>query len=180
MREKITIVYPYDELTEEVKEKAVENLWDINVDCEWWEQFVYNDAINISMEITEFDLDYRRYVCADISDPIYTAEKILENHGEKCDTYKLAKAFLKRIAPLLKKRERVENILNLHERHCLVDLFYKLKEQIEKESEEFKKDLCEEYASILQKEYDYLTSREAIEETIRANEYEFTEDGRLA
>lgn len=30
---------------------------------------------------------------------------------------------------------------------------------------------------ILQKEYDYLTSREAIVETIQANEYEFNEHG---
>jgi hypothetical protein len=32
----------------------------------------------------------------------------------------------------------------------------------------------------LEAEYEYLTSDEAITETIRSNEYEFTEDGRRA
>lgn len=32
----------------------------------------------------------------------------------------------------------------------------------------------------LEEEYDYLTSDEQVEESIRANEYEFTEDGRIA
>jgi len=32
---------------------------------------------------------------------------------------------------------------------------------------------------MLQKEYEYETSEEAIVETIKANEYEFTEDGNL-
>lgn len=34
--------------------------------------------------------------------------------------------------------------------------------------------------SQLEKEYDYQTSDEAVEEAIRANEYEFTEDGEIA
>jgi hypothetical protein len=42
---------------------------------------------------------------------------------------------------------------------------------------DFKYGLLEEYLSILKKEYDYLTSQEAIEETIHANEYEFTGSG---
>lgn len=45
---------------------------------------------------------------------------------------------------------------------------------------EFLKELLQEYLSILSNDYDYLTSREAIVETINANEYEFYEDGRMA
>ena len=33
---------------------------------------------------------------------------------------------------------------------------------------------------MLRNEYEYLTSEEAVIESIRANEYEFTEDGKLA
>lgn len=50
----------------------------------------------------------------------------------------------------------------------------------EDNEEEFLKLLLEEYANILQKDYEYLTSEEAIIETIRANEYEFSKDGVLA
>lgn len=39
-------------------------------------------------------------------------------------------------------------------------------------------DLLHEYLSILQKEWDYQTSEEAIIETIKANEYEFFANGR--
>jgi hypothetical protein len=44
---------------------------------------------------------------------------------------------------------------------------------------EFEADLISEYAHMLQREYDYLTSEEAIRETIEANDYDFTEDGKL-
>lgn len=39
--------------------------------------------------------------------------------------------------------------------------------------------LLEDYRIMLNKEYEYLTSDEVIKETIEANEYEFTEDGKL-
>lgn len=39
---------------------------------------------------------------------------------------------------------------------------------------------CETALSLLQAEYDYLLSEENVEENIRANEYEFTEDGKPA
>ena len=53
-------------------------------------------------------------------------------------------------------------------------------EELEKWTEEYTEALCQEYASLLQKEYEYLTSREAMEENIRANEYEFNEDGEIS
>ena len=52
-------VYKFDELDESTKQAAIEKLWDINVDYEWWE-FTYEDAANIGLKITEFDLDRHR------------------------------------------------------------------------------------------------------------------------
>lgn len=46
--------------------------------------------------------------------------------------------------------------------------------------EDFKKALLQDYLSMLQGEYDYQTSEEQVLESIRANEYLFTEDGELA
>ena len=45
--------------------------------------------------------------------------------------------------------------------------------------EEFQRTICEDYLIILQMECEYLTSEEAVIETIEANEYEFTVDGDL-
>lgn len=43
----------------------------------------------------------------------------------------------------------------------------------------FARALSEEYLSILRQEYDYQTSEEAIKGTIEANDYDFTEDGKI-
>ena len=47
-------------------------------------------------------------------------------------------------------------------------------------SDEFLKALLEEYRIILTNEFEWLTSDEAIIDTLRANEYEFNEDGSRA
>jgi hypothetical protein len=44
---------------------------------------------------------------------------------------------------------------------------------------EFLCDLLEDYRIILSKEYNYQTSEETIKETIEANDYEFTAEGKL-
>ena len=45
--------------------------------------------------------------------------------------------------------------------------------------DEFRVSILEDYRIMLQKQYEYLCSEEAIIETIEANDYEFTEDGKL-
>ncbi len=45
---------------------------------------------------------------------------------------------------------------------------------------EFLNTLLQDYAQILQKEYEYLMSDEMVDESIIANEYEFNEDGSRA
>jgi len=47
------------------------------------------------------------------------------------------------------------------------------------DEDDFKHGLLEEYLSILQKEYDYLTSEESIIESIQCNEYDFDINGNL-
>lgn len=32
----ITTAYTFRELSDEAKQKAIQNLWNINDDCEWW------------------------------------------------------------------------------------------------------------------------------------------------
>jgi hypothetical protein len=47
-------------------------------------------------------------------------------------------------------------------------------------TEDLEKDLLEDYFLMLSEEYDFLTSKEQVKESILANEYTFTEDGLLA
>lgn len=157
MREivKRVMAYQYDELSDEARDKAVEGMYDINVDHEWWE-FTFEDANNIGLEITEFD-SYHGTIGGKLTqDANEVVMAIQDNHGESCDTYKLSKEYEGRLYKLDEDEEEIED---------------------EEKASEFERALLEEYLSILRKEYEYLTGREAIEEIIRANEYEFTEDG---
>lgn len=151
-------VFSFDELDEDARQNALEKLWDINVDHEWW-NFTFEDARNIGLKITEFDLDRNRYAKGEFIDPApEVAEKILSDHGKDCETYKTAKAFLDTI-----KEEYPNND-------------YDYDEIIEKD---FLYSLLEDYSIMLQKEYEYLTSEEAIIETIKANDYQFDKEGNL-
>ena len=172
MREITTKVYMYDELSEDVREKVLEKMWDVNVSHEWWD-FVYMDAEEIGLEIKEFDLDRGLYCRGKwIAEAKEAADKILEKHGETCETHKDALHFKTESEQTQTKFEQNENYDSEYEE-------FEDSEEYETACDEFLKVLLEDYRSILQKEYDYLTGREAIEETIRMHEWEFTEDGKI-
>lgn len=166
----ITItVYKFNELSEDIQDKVIERQSDINVDYDWWE-FVYEDAEQIGLKITEFDTD--RYCKGNFIDSAKeTAHKIIDNHGENCETYKTASEYLK-------------------DRDNLIDTFpkdkdeeideYKLDNDLDDLDSEFLRSLLEDYRIILRNEYEYLTSRESIIETIEINDYDFTIDGKIA
>ena len=172
MRTKTTtvVLYKFEELTDDAKQKAIENLYDINVNFDWWE-YTYEDAKMIDCTIKGFDIDrgsYCKLVCDDAHE---TAHLIAENHGEDCDTYKLAAEYLKDHDKTIDGAERDKDGELANE--------YAVDNLLDELNEEFQRALGEEYLSLLRKEYEYLTSEDAIVETIQANEYEFTEDGKL-
>ena len=166
-----TKVCPFDELSDEAKEKAVESLYDINVDYEWWDS-VYDDAATIGLKITEFDLDRGAYCRGDWTEVAEdVARLILENHGKACETYKDAWEFQNAVGVQGSIFEDRGDYDPEYEEFTDSDQYQEL-------CEEFRRTICEDYRIILQKEYEYRTSEEAIIETIEANEYEFTEDGK--
>lgn len=163
-------VYEFNELSEEAKEKAIEKLWNINVDYEWWD-CVYDDAENIGLKIKEFDLDRGSYVKGEFTISAQeVASNIIRDHGESCETYQTAVNFINEYEPVFSDymNEQSENFESGELEDKMLDM-----------ESEFLKSLCEDYRVILQNEYDYRTSTEAIIETINANGYEFTEDGKL-
>jgi len=169
MREIATKVYQFDELSDDVKERARQWWREGGLDYEWWD-FIYEDAERIGLKLTEFDLDRNRHACGDfIKDATEVAELVINEHGDECETYKDAVAFLDERDKIVDWAERDENGEFVDE--------YGLDELLDECENEFLRTLLEDYSIILQHEMEYLLSDEQVDETIRANEYEFTEDG---
>lgn len=157
-------VYKFDELSEESKQKALEKLIDINVDYEWY-QFTYEDAKRIGLKLTEFDLDRNRHANGEFTLAANeVAQNIFNEHGENTETYKTAEKFMEKWQPIFDKYMQTEEG----------------EDELMEIEDNFLKELLSDYAIMLQHEYEYLISDEAIIETIKANDYEFTEDGSLA
>ena len=164
-------LYKFNELSEEAKEKAVQNLYDINVDYEWW-CHTYEDAEQIGLKITGFDLDRNRHATGDLLlSAAEVAQNILNNHGEQCSTCQTAQSFLDTFTPLF--AEYMDETSEHYES-------YEREQELNDLETEFLNELLEDYSIMLQNESEYLTSEEAIIETIEANEYEFLGNGELA
>jgi len=164
--------YKFDELDETGKEQAIQNLPDIHVDYEWW-QPTYDDAENVGLKITEFDLDRARHAKGKfLASAEETAHKIEKEHGESTETYKTAVSYL---------GERDETI-DTAPRNTVtgeLDDEGELDDKLDELDNEFLTSILEDYLIILQYEFEYLTSSEAIIETITANDYDFLENGKL-
>jgi len=162
-------VYTFDELSEDMQEKAIENLYDINTDFDWWES-TYDDAENIGLKITSSDVYRYRHANGELNLAANeVAANIFRDHGEGCDTYKTAEAFMDEWEPLFAEYmdETGEKYESAETESDLQDL-----------ESEFLENLLDDYSIMLQKEFEYLQSEEAIKETIEANQYEFTVNGK--
>lgn len=161
-------LYKFSELSESAKQKAIENLSDINVDYNWWTS-TYEDAKNIGLKITSFDLDRNRNAKGEFSlSAAEVAQNIISNHGEMCETYKTAEKFLEEWQPIF--NEYMDEQSKKYESSEAED-------ELQDIEDDFLKSLLEDYSIILQNECEYLQSEDAIIETIEANEYEFTITG---
>lgn len=167
-----TKVYPFDELSDSAKEKAIEGLVYCNVEHDWWD-LTYGDAKTIGLVIEEFDLDRNRGCGGKwTEDAEDVARLIVENHGEQCETHSDAIQY----QTDLKQAKRYMK-LNQHFDHGFPE-FNETDEYAEL-CEKFLRTICEDYSIILQNEYEYLCSDESIIESIEANEWEFRENGEL-
>lgn len=156
-------VYKFKELTEEQQRKVIERYADINVDYEWWDS-TYEDAKTVGVKIDGFDLGGRQSIEGELlGSVIETIKAVKENHGKTCETYKTAQRYEKEAKRLFKLDDYTGED-------------YTAQENL---NHEFLNDILEDYRIILQKEYEYLTTREAIIETLEANDYDFTESGKI-
>ena len=174
MQTKTYNVYTFNELSDEAKEKAMDNLRDVNVSYEWWDATYYN-AKEIGLAIESFDLDRNRHATGKFIDRVENvARLIILTHGAHCETHKTALAYQQDRDALVSKLSDGKNTsVVTYENETEFD------EQCDELDAQFLKDLLENYSINLQRESDYQTSDEAIIETIEANEYEFTSDGKI-
>lgn len=167
MRTKTVNIYKFNELSEEAKEKALDTVREWQVDYEWWDG-VYEDAENVGIKITSFDLDRNRHAKGDFllsADEV--AANIIRDQGDMCETYKTAQSFLDK-----------QNELEMPEDDT--DEFSEWEDKRIELEDEFKQSILEDYSIMLQNEYEYRVSDEAVAEFIEANDYEFTEDGKVS
>lgn len=162
-------LYQFSELSDEAKERVLNKFSNINTFFEWWD-YIYEDAKEIGFKITSFDLYRGTMTGEEIRGADEIALNILNNYGKTCKTYKLAESFFDNWQPIYNKFSEL-----LEKDECTIEIEHEL---IEIEAD-FIKDLLKEYLSLLRQEYDYLTSQEAIIDAIEANEYDFTETGKL-
>lgn len=154
MRTIETRVYEFTELSDSAKDKARGWYREHALDYDWWEG-TYEDAANIGLKLTGFELDSNRHATGHFTeDAIDVAEAVIKEHGENCETHKTAKAYLSDIGRFEKEGER------------------------EAFASEFERSLLDDYSIMLQKECEYLLSDEAVDESILANGYTFTETGK--
>jgi hypothetical protein len=164
-------VFTFDELNEKAKQTALNDNRQINTThgYNWWE-YIYEDAYTIGLTIKSFDFDgiAEGELNVDLLDSILL---IQENHGEICDTYKLALKFKK------KWSELSFQFANVIETEGANQEEFKDATRILKEA--YTEELCAEYLTILKNECEYLESDVAIQEAIEANGYEFKADGKI-
>lgn len=141
-----TIVKTYllfSELDEKQKEKAIEKLWDINVDCDFWFE-CQNEEFKLKLERLGF----------------YKIETYLSGFHSQGDGASFSAKHSRGDI------ETVGNYSNSSSMRCDNETILKVAKR-----------LADKFYSQLYKDYNYLTSREAIIETIEANEYEFDQEG---
>ena len=154
-----TKAYQFEELDEQTKEKAIDNYRYVSVEHDSWWDFVKEDLNYIGIELRSFDIDRGSFAEIHSEDFYETCEKIIETHGENCETYKIAERYIK---------EYNEIHQHIHDDDAIECL-----------DEEYQKEFSEEVLSMLRREYEYMTSDEYVIEMFQANEYEFTDQGKL-
>lgn len=165
-----TKVYLFEELDKQIQQKVIEDNFDINVDCGWWDM-VYDEFNSQDITIKHFDI-YRKEIGIEIRNSYEDTANLIKNYGFNIDSdiYKDTLHFLEQRKELFNKYGKNDEIKE--------EFYNEYDEEIEVIEKEYHKNLEEEILRQLTNDYDYYISEEAIKETLIINEYEFTEQGK--
>ena len=172
MKTKTIEIYDFDELSESAQDRALDNIRTINNECyEWWD-FTYEDAETIGLCLTGFGLDRNRHATGYFKNGAEScAHLIIDNHGETCATTVSATVYLI-------DRNRFINNAPVDEDGELENE-YNLTGLLDDLDEEFLKSILEDYSMSLQRESEYINSKENLLEVIDCNGYTFNINGQL-
>ncbi|MES2727569.1 MAG: antitoxin of toxin-antitoxin stability system [Bacteroidota bacterium] len=190
-----TKIYKFEELSADAQRKVIEDNYDINTDYEWYD-CVYEDAKEIG-KIIGLDID-KIYFSGFSSQGDGACFKGSYSYQKECVKK------IKEYAPIDEKlhsiAERLYNIQkenfykisatikqsgHYYHEYCTAINVYKDgdfmyfdgADKVEEEITDCLRDFMRWIYKTLDAEYEYLTSEDAIRETLEANEYEFTKDG---
>ena len=156
--ETITLnIYKVSELSGKAQTYVLDKYREVMTDYQWWD-FIYEDAQRLGLEISAFDTYYKTISIEYTDDAEDTANKIIYEYGQGPHLYLLASKFLEEYTKLVTADEQDDD-----------DIKYI--------QDEFLRELGEEFLSILDKEYEWRTSDEAITEYLEDNQYMFTANG---
>ena len=158
-----TKAYQFEELDEQTKEKAIDNYRHISVEDYFWYEFIKEDLKEVGIELRSFDIERGSFAEIHSEDFYETCELILKSHGENCETYKIAERYIKEYKDIQYHIKDDED----------------LDEKLDDLDEEYQQEFSWEVLSMLRREYEYMISDEYIIEMFEANDWEFTEDGKL-
>ena len=172
MKTKTIEIYDFDELSESAQDRALDNIRTINNECyEWWD-FTYEDAETIGLCLTGFGLDRNRHATGYFKNGAEScAHLIIDNHGETCATMVSAKVYL------IDRNRFIENAPVDEDGE--LENEYNLTGLLDDLNEEFLKSILEDYSMSLQREYEYINSKENLLEVIDCNGYTFNVNGQL-
>ena len=181
MREMTTMVYSFNELSEEAQERALNAFRCINVEYDWWDgayDTICTAGRLLGLDIGDIHFDTDSY-CIFNADYEYVrgaAKAVKAEFPQNTDLHKIASEL-----QALQKR-------HFYSLSCAVTKgrttnrysCFRFGEDYECED---LGDIIDDFAHwariLLRDEYEYLTSDDAVKETIEANGYEFTEAGKL-
>lgn len=168
--------YKFNELDEQTKLQVIEDNIHINVEHDWWD-CTYETLRECGIKVNSFDIGRRQECEIEFyEDSFDVATNIVDTFGEAMDIVKGSKNFIKDRDALVKKYGEGNDTDGYSVKMELYDEFDEEEADL---THEFQRELSVEILHWLRDEYEYLTSEEAIIETIEANDIEFTKEGKL-
>jgi len=171
MKTKTIEIFEFNELSESAQEFALDAVRQCNHGYDWWD-CTYEDAETIGLCLTGFGLDGNRHATGNFKDSAEScAHLIIDNHGETCETYRTATAYLAGRDTLIESAPidadgELESEFNLDS-------------DLDNLDNELLRSILEDYSMLLQRESEYIDSKENLLEVIDCNGYTFNVNGQL-
>jgi len=170
-------VYKFEELSDEAKERVLEDNRYVLVEDYAWYDFIYDEADMIGIEIEGFDL-YEGYIKIKLNTSVLNSvESAMQWFGESTEEYKLVKSYYDAIMKLADSDE-VKEYLEENPDDDAYDAIYNMSLD-DRFYNEYISDMKRLFLKMLEDTYDYLISDEAIIKYFDNNDYEFFENGKV-